>query len=133
MPTTSAPRPSRRLAIAAIALLLAVLAAGVAGAAGSEGTPALKRVEARKVCMINNQLFDKDQIPVAVEGRTYYGCCEMCKEKLTKDPASRQAVDPVTGNKVDKATAVIGAKADGGVLYFESEETLKKYQAPAGS
>ncbi|HBL29625.1 MAG TPA: hypothetical protein DD490_22555, partial [Acidobacteria bacterium] len=98
-----------------------------------DSTPALRRVETQKVCMINNQVFEKDQIPVAVQGRTYYGCCEMCKEKLANDAASRQAVDPVTGKKVDKATAVIAAKPDGSVLYFESEETLKKYQAPAGS
>ncbi len=126
------PTPStRRFAILGLALLLTVVLAGVAVAADS--TPALRRVETQKVCMINNQVFEKDQIPVAVQGRTYYGCCEMCKEKLANDAASRQAVDPVTGKKVDKATAVIAAKPDGSVLYFESEETLKKYQAPAGS
>jgi YHS domain-containing protein len=80
--------------------------------------------------MINNQVFDKDQIPVQVEGKTYYGCCEMCKERLAKDPAARQAVDPVTGKTVDKATAVIGVLPDGKVLYFESAETMAKYEAP---
>jgi YHS domain-containing protein len=54
----------------------------------------------------------------------------MCKERLAKDAEIRSAVDPVTGNKVDKATAVIAARADGSVLYFESEETLAKYQEP---
>ena len=52
----------------------------------------------------------------------------MCKERLAKDPASRSAVDPVTGKSVDKATAIIAAQPDGKVLYFESEKTLTQYQ-----
>jgi YHS domain-containing protein len=95
---------------------------------GDAAKPALKRVEAKKVCMVNDQLFEKDQIPVAFEGKTYYGCCEMCKERLAKDAAARTAVDPVTGKKVDKATAVIAAPPQGKVLYFESEKTLAEYQ-----
>jgi len=115
-----------RLALALVCLL--VLAFGVAQA-GEEKKPELKRVETRKVCMVNNQVFDKDQIPVTVEGKTYYGCCEMCKERLSKDAAARTAVDPVTGKPVDKATAVIAAMPDGKVLYFESQETFEKYSA----
>ena len=129
MPDTSADRTPRRLGLAALIFLAAALVAGLAFA-GEEGKAhaTLKRVETRKVCMINNQVFEKDLIPVEVEGKTYYGCCEMCKERLTKDPASRQAVDPVTGKTVDKAKAVIAALPDGSVLYFESEETLNKYK-----
>lgn len=113
-----------RLALALLCLL--VLAFGVAQA-GEEKKPELKRVESKKVCMVNNQVFDKDQIPVTVEGKTYYGCCEMCKERLSKDAAARTAVDPVTGKPVDKATAVIAAMPDGKVLYFESQETYEQY------
>ena len=120
MPATSVFRSPRRLGVALV-LVLAALVAGSAFAAP------LKRVETKKVCMINNQVFEKDQIPVQVEGRTYYGCCEMCKERLAKDKAAREATDPVTGKTVDKAKAVIGAQPDGSVFYFESEETLKKY------
>ena len=110
------------LALGAATLLIAAFASG-------EGIrPALKKVEAKKVCMINNQLFEKDQIPVSVEGKTYYGCCEMCKERLTKDRAARTALDPVTHKEVDKATAVIAAQPDGKVLYFQSEKTLAEYQ-----
>jgi len=113
-----------RLALVLVCLL--VLAFGVAQA-GEEKKPELKRVESKKVCMVNNQVFDKDQIPVTVEGKTYYGCCEMCKERLSKDAAARTAVDPVTGKPVDKATAVIAAMPDGKVLYFESQETYEQY------
>jgi YHS domain-containing protein len=100
-----------------------ILTAGLALASGEGVRP----VEAKKVCMVNNMAFDKDQIPTTVEGRTYYGCCPMCKEKLEKDASLRSAVDPVSGKKVDKATAVIVAQADGKVLYFESQETLAKF------
>jgi YHS domain-containing protein len=124
MPETNRSFHLGRLALALVCLL--VLAFGVAQA-GEEKKPELKRVETRKVCMVNNQVFDKDQIPVTVEGKTYYGCCEMCKERLTKDAAARTAVDPVTGKPVDKATAVIGALPDGKVLYFESETTFGQY------
>ena len=115
-----------RLWIALIALA-AVGALTVTAGLGQAAAPALKKVENRKVCMITDHAFDKDQIPVKVEGRTYYGCCEMCKERLAKDASSRTALDPVTGNKIDKAQAVIAAQADGSVVYFESDKTLERY------
>lgn len=124
MPAISTSRSPGHLGVAALAFLVAALVGGLAFA----GEPALKPVETKKVCMVNNQVFEKDQIPVQVEGRTYYGCCEMCKERLAKDAAARQAVDPVTGKTVDKAKAVIAALPDGKVLYFESVETLAKYK-----
>jgi YHS domain-containing protein len=139
MPETSNLRSWRRLGVALV-LVLAALAAGLTFAQAKKGgeeatgqttptsTSVLQRVETRKVCMINNQVFEKDQIPVEVEGRTYYGCCEMCKERLTNDPASRAAVDPVSGKTVDKSEAVTAALPDGRVLYFESEETMAKYE-----
>jgi YHS domain-containing protein len=122
-----------RAALPVLVLACSVaLTAGLALAAGTDGShPApLKKVEPQKACMVNNMAFDKDQIPTTVEGHTYYGCCPMCKEKLEKDASLRSAVDPVSGKKVDKATAVIAAQADGSVLYFESQETLEKYSAP---
>jgi YHS domain-containing protein len=79
------------------------------------------------VCMVNNQYMGREQIPVQVEGRTYYGCCPMCKDRLTTDKNARTARDPVSGKDVDKAVAVIGKTASGAVLYFESEANLKKY------
>ena len=118
----------RILSALSAAFLGVALLSGSAFAGAEAAKPSLKRVETKKVCMVNNQLFEKDQIPVQVEGKTYYGCCEMCKERLAKDAAMRTAVDPVTGKEVDKATAVIAAQPDGSVLYFESEKTLEQYQ-----
>jgi hypothetical protein len=109
--------------LAAAFCLAALAAAGTAlageakpGKAEKEAAPALRRAETKKVCMVNDQLFERDQIPVAV-----------CKERLSKDAEARTGVDPLTQKKVDKATAVIGAREDGSVLYFESEKTFAEY------
>jgi YHS domain-containing protein len=92
--------------------------------------PAVVKVADRSlVCMVNDQDMGKAQIPVVVEGKTYYGCCAMCKERLAKDANARTGVDPVSGKSVDKAKAVIGKRPDGTVVYFESEANLRKYAA----
>jgi YHS domain-containing protein len=97
------------------------------GEAEATPTAALQEVPANRVCMVNDQLFAKDQIPVEVEGKTYYGCCEMCKGRLASDAAIRQATDPLTGVTVDKATAVMAADESGAIFYFENAENLKNY------
>jgi YHS domain-containing protein len=136
--------PLRRCACPALATALLLLFAlgvappalhaeeptGEAAPAPADPAPALQRVETKKVCMVNDAVFERDQIPVEVEGKTYFGCCEMCKKRLAEDLAVRQAVDPVSGKTVDKATAVIGALPDGKVLYLESAETFERYGKP---
>lgn len=87
----------------------------------------LTKVTPSLVCMINDQFMGREQIPVVVDGRTYYGCCPACKQKLNDSAEARSAIDPVSGRPVDKAQAVIGRKADGSVLYFESAETMARY------
>lgn len=86
----------------------------------------LKPAEAQYVCMMNNKVFDKPQIAIEVEGKTYYGCCPMCADKLKNDISLRRATDPVSGKSVDKANAVIGADTHGMTYYFESKENLNK-------
>lgn len=81
-----------------------------------------------QVCMVNDQFMGKPQIAVEVGGRTYYGCCAMCKDKLNQQPAARTAQDPVTGESVDKASAVIIQDSSGKVMYFASEDTLRRYR-----
>lgn len=98
-----------------------------------EQSSALTKVDSKYVCMITNQEFAREQIPVELEGKTYYGCCEMCKAKIKNNPQSREATDPVSGNKVDKADAVIGAAPDGNVFYFENEENLSQYSPSAAN
>jgi YHS domain-containing protein len=118
------------LTFSLLALTLLFLPASLRGqsqSARDQGN-VLVEVETKYVCMINNQRFDKAQIPIQVSGKTYYGCCEMCKETLRNKPASRMATDPVSKKKVDKAKAVIGADADGKVFYFENQENMKKFK-----
>lgn len=89
---------------------------------------AVERVlDTSQVCMVNNHFMGIPQIPVTVEGKTYYGCCPMCKDKLANDPAGRTALDPVSQKPVDKALAVIGKTKTGAALYFESEQNLIAY------
>ena len=77
--------------------------------------------------MVTDMVFPRDQIPVQVANKTSYGCCENCKATLGKDEKVRFAVDPVTGKKVDKSTAVIGAGPDGSVAYLENNANLEKF------
>src|SRR5687767_14061451 len=108
---------TRRIAF----ILILVLTATVA-LAGDNAAPKgkLTKVESKTVCMINEHAMGKDQIPIEVEGKTYYGCCEMCKKALANYAATRVSTDPVSGKKVDKTTAVIAAQEDGRVFYFEN-------------
>ena len=103
-----------------------------ASKAAAKAAPAdgITRVtDTAKVCMMNDRYMGTAQIPVDVDGKRYYGCCAMCKERLARDPRARTAVDPVSGKEVDKATALVAKRADGSVLYFENEANLKKYRA----
>lgn len=108
----------------ALTLLSLLLFTGAIGAA-----EALKVVANKEVCMVNDTFFGKAQIPVQHKGKTYYGCCEMCKKTLAQDAQARTGTDALTQKPVDKATAIIAAKPDNTVLYFASQENLKKYQA----
>jgi YHS domain-containing protein len=86
-----------------------------------------KSVEPGDVCMVNDRVTGMPQIPVEVEGKTYYGCCENCVTRLQSDRSVRFSIDPVTGREVDKATAFIVSAPGGAALYFESAETARKY------
>ena len=119
--------------IASVATLSVSLSAAPQGQSEQPKGQGLVQVEAKYVCMINNQRFNKEQIPVAVGNRTYYGCCQMCKDKLRNDPRSRAAIDPVSKKKVDKAAAVIGVDADGSAYYFENAENLKQFNSGSKS
>lgn len=108
--------------LALLATLLLTL-----GVSAAEPSKKLTKVASKQVCMINEQYMEKDQIPVEVDGRMYYGCCAMCVEKLNQNEKSRYAIDPLSGKKVDKALAVIAADEDFNVYYFENDKNLEAF------
>jgi len=80
------------------------------------------------VCMVNDEYMGKKQFEVNFEGKTYYGCCQMCKERIPKDQSVRMAIDPLSKKQVDKATALIAVTGDRGeVSYFENKATYTNY------
>ncbi|WP_020534843.1 hypothetical protein [Lewinella cohaerens] len=87
-----------------------------------------RQVIAQQVCMVNDTYMGKDQIAVPVNGKTYYGCCQMCVTTLNEQESSRQASDPLTGEEVDKAEAIIAVlNQDGSVGYFKNETNYQNY------
>jgi YHS domain-containing protein len=112
-----------------LALAPVVNAQANTAAAPTENQSGWKKVSNEKVCMVTDMLFAKKQIPIEVKGKTYYGCCENCKERLGKDAEVRKAVDPVSGKQVDKATASIAAGPEGDVAYFENDANMNKFIA----
>lgn len=81
------------------------------------------------VCMVNNAYMGKPQIPVPVNGKTYYGCCEMCVGTLNNNETARIATDPFSGKLIDKTEAyIVLVEEEGDVAYFESEQNFLKFR-----
>ena len=122
------------IAVAFIALLTACQRASEAGAPAAGGATQVQSkagggIDPSQVCFINNKYMGKPQIPVTVDGKTYYGCCAGCATALRSDPSTRVATDPYSGARVDKANAFIARNPTGPdtVLYFESAATFAAY------
>ncbi|MNK06285.1 hypothetical protein D3C87_241790 [compost metagenome] len=114
----------KEFVVIAVCAVLVLLTTGTVAMAKE----VLTVVPNQKVCMVTNMVFPRDQIPVAHAGKTYYGCCENCKQTLAQDASARTAIDPITKKSVDKATAVIAAREDGSVIYFENQASFKKFE-----
>jgi len=81
------------------------------------------------VCMVNNAYMGTPQIEVPVDGKTYYGCCDMCVGKLNNDENARMGEDPLSGKKIDKSQAyIVLSSEDGAVAYFESEDSYAEFK-----
>lgn len=85
-------------------------------------------VPSDEVCMVNDAYMGKKQFDVKFQGKTYYGCCDMCKERIPKDASVRVATDPYSHKQVDKAVAVIAVTGNNGeVSYFENKDNYDNY------
>ncbi|SHF69325.1 hypothetical protein [Pedobacter caeni] len=105
-------------------------AAAVTPAVNTKGPKKGSRVLNSEVCMVNDAYMGKKQIEVPFKGEMYYGCCEMCVERIPKDETVRIATDPQTGEKVNKATAyIVLLNEEGSVAYFANEKNYKDFVA----
>ncbi len=92
------------------------------GGSGDRGTPT------DRVCMMQDTIHGSPAIPLVRDGKTYYGCCEMCKEKIASEPARYTlAKDPLSERVVDKAVASL-LSVNGRVLYFESDVNRARFR-----
>ena len=85
-----------------------------------------------KICMVDD-IFQGDfpSTPVSINNKTYYGCSQKATRDLTTVDSLRMAIDPMSKEKVDKATAIVAIHPDkdGKVMYFGSKDTYNKYLA----
>ena len=100
-----------------------VAALGLAVALAATGNVAKREY----VCMMQDTVLTKPGIPIQYQGKTYYGCCNMCKDKIQREPQKyTKAIDPVSGKVVDKAEAYIYG-IEGDAYYFGSEANRKTF------
>jgi YHS domain-containing protein len=81
-----------------------------------------------QICMVNDRFMGTPQIPVSVGGKTYFGCCAGCKAKLETQSSARTAHDPVSGEPVDKASALLLRDEAGRIFYFANAATLARFR-----
>lgn len=98
-------------------------------AVGKELAPGVIMLPNNQVCMVNDAFKPAEQIPVTVNGKTYYGCCQGCVDALKTNELARTTTDLISGESIDKATSVAilkpGSKEQ--VLYFANEANAIKY------
>ncbi|MFQ5480355.1 MAG: hypothetical protein ACE5DW_03665 [Thermodesulfobacteriota bacterium] len=127
MNKTSMARKNSGRNIVIFMLFLGILFIGYRAEATAAGSADKYKVDPSIVCMVNDNVMGKPQIPVLVGGKTYYGCCQNCVKTLNEDSAMRAAQDPFSGKMVDKSSAFIIEGPDGEALYFESALTAGKF------
>jgi len=87
-------------------------------------------VPSHLVCMVNDTFMGTPQLEVRYQNKTYYGCCQMCQERIPKDSVVRYAKDPHTLEPVDKADAYIVLIGNQGeVAYFKNEASYQQFKA----
>lgn len=112
-----------------LVLVMMAATAVILPCVGWAASPDVTVPERSRVCMMQDTVMATPAIPLAHGGKTYYGCCEMCKAKIAADPARHTVTrDPVTGATVDKATAEL-LSVDGRVFYFESDASRGRFRS----
>lgn len=91
----------------------------------------LKKVAANEVNMATNTFEKKAQKSVNIDGKSYFTDGGACEFNLRENASARFAADPLTGKKVDKASAATYADASGKVYYFETDANFQGFIALA--
>ncbi len=108
--------------------LVRLLVLGILIYLGASLEASAQNIEDRKmVCMMQDSLQVKPGIPIQHDGKTYYGCCEMCAAKVKSEPLRyTKAKDLVSKGIVDKADSFIFAHK-GDIFYFQSAENREAF------
>jgi len=93
----------------------------------ASGRSGARLTDRTRVCMLQDTVQGRAGLEYEYQGKKYYLCCGGCLAAFKGDAEQYStAVDPVTGAKVDKATAPIYAY-QGRAYFFASEESLSKF------
>lgn len=96
------------------------------------GQSAFQVVPASKICMPQDRVFPNKMFSIEYNGKTYYGCCMGCIKKIKKDPNRYiWAKDPISGETVDKADAII-LDIQGKAVYFASKDNARNFASKHG-
>lgn len=120
----------RAVVIGGAALLLTGVALFLTKSASTEnvaGRYGERLMDRTRVCMLQDTVQTQAGLEYEYQGKKYYLCCGGCLAAF-KAGAEQYgtAMDPVTGAKVDKATAPIYAYRER-AYFFVSEESLSRF------
>ena len=128
--TRKAKLLKRVAAIGAVVFLLGGFAFFLTRPASTEaiaGQGGMRLADRTRVCMLQDTVQAQAGLAYEHQGKTYYLCCGGCLAAFKAGAAQYStAVDPVTGAKVDKATALMYAYR-GHAYFFASEESLARF------
>ncbi|MGZ2369478.1 hypothetical protein ACXR6G_06805 [Ancylomarina sp. YFZ004] len=82
------------------------------------------------VCMLGGDIKTKPTLPIEINSKTYWGCCQNCLGKLQRNENNAlYALDPLSGESVNKADAIIRQDPQNNkrVFFFKSNETYNQY------
>jgi YHS domain-containing protein len=81
------------------------------------------------VCMLDENVLSTPGVAYVHQGKTYYTCCDKCRARFASNAESlTHAIDPVTGQRVDKAEALVYAFAGHG-YYLAHEDSVRTFAA----
>lgn len=130
-PRAKRARVMQKAALIGVAVLLlggmALFFSRPASTEDAEGRYGARLADRTRVCMLQDTVQAQAGLEYEYQGKKYYLCCGGCLAAFRANAEHYStAVDPVTGVRVDKATAPIYAY-QGHAYFFASERSLAKF------